>query len=645
MNKIPKIAVSFLLILSLILNPFASALDIRARAINPIVIEGAKFVITELIKIIGGSVTVYLGSEAVNATVEAVEESNRQNQISLNALEKGVGVEFYPTVTDENGNYTGATLSAKAVDGATLTDEEKAFADYFINYVNSHPDEFKISLHNNDTGYSLNLTPDQYETIKNSVSESYNEWVYDNIAKNTNDSNVVSMVENGVVPIYNFSFVGPQPSLSAPLTTGQATLMKDGFVHTIPFSSDIMNANGKFLSAEIAESYANGFDDFRILGNDSSGYYFNGSYTSYSGGRYILYNGIVYYRSYQSYTGNASANSTGSSTIAGIQDFVYYHDVNGVSLSSVYTGGSYSQGFYYNKTGEVAANSPQVKTIDDSDFTTTTGGGTVEIPRTEEEDIIGQAIGLGLINPDSALEFNEDGTLAGADGITIAKLQELIDMIAEGQLDFENIQEYLDLITKLVASGNYTATEQKVILDNIEALNQASTKSLEEINANILAISQALTLEGELEDVETEFSYLDVEHTGLVEAETIVNTALPIVGQAKQLVSNIFMSAGGSSKSFSNVPNFNFYWDSNKDGEVEKYNFFDLSFMEQTLTNDNLEDKNRFTEPMTVREFVHQLIVFLCYAVFLVKLLRRIPSLVGGSESMTNDIDTISRNT
>ena len=639
MSKIPKIAVSFLLILSLILNPFASALDIRARAINPIVIEGAKFVITELIKIIGGSVVVYLGSEAVSATDEAIQEAQRNQASALNALEKGVGVELTPSVVDEYGNYHDAYYSATLGDTSSLTDEEKEFAQYFVNYVNSHPDEFAVTLEKQeDGGYKFQLTPDQYEKMKNSVSESYNEWVYDNIAKNTNDSNVVSMVENGVVPIYNFSFVGPQPSLSAPLMTGQATLMKDGFVHTIPYSSDSL-VNGRFATAEAAESYAKGLDGVNVNGSDTQGYYFTASYTGYGGGRYILYNGVAYYARSYSYTAGAVGRSC-NSILASVPEFINFVDVNGNTLASVYTGGAYAQGIYYNKTGEVALDRPQVTTIDDSEFTTTTGGGTVEIPRTEEEEVISQAMELGLINPDSTLELNEDGTIAGADGMSLAKLQELIDMIASGNLQFENIQEYLDLITKLVASGNYTATEQKVILDNIEALNLSSAKSLEEINAAVLAISQALTLEGELEDVETEFSYLDVQHTGLVEAETIVNTALPIVGQAKQLVTNVFNSVDESSE----VPNFNFYWDSNKDGEVEKYNFFDLSFMEQPLTNANLEDKSRFTDVMTVREFIQYIIIFVVYAGYLIKLLRRIPGLLGGSEGMSDDVNTINSN-
>lgn len=639
MSKIPKIAVSFLLILSLILNPFASALDIRARAINPIVIEGVKFVITELIKIIGGSIVVYLGSEAVEEGAEYAEheldlqkKAASYNASAVKALEESVGVEL-----STKGENIGC-FQAYKVEGAELTAEEQEFADFFINYVNSHPDEFTVGFANVAGQYELTMTPEQYEAIKNEVSLAYNEWVLNKLSYEDKLGNTQILADILGTPTYDFGFVGPIPTLTFPTSTGMVSLMKDGFVHTIPYSSDSL-VNGRFATAEAAESYAIGLDGVIVNGSDTQGYYFTASYTGYGGGRYILYNGVVYYARSYSYTSSAVGRSC-VSILATVPEFINFVDVNGNTLASVYTGGSYAQGIYYNKTGEVALDRPQVTTIDDSEFTTTTGGGTVEIPRTEEEEVISQAMELGLINPDSTLEFNEDGTIAGADGMTIAKLQELIDMIASGNLQFENIQEYLDLITKLIASGNYTATEQKVILDNIEALNQASAKSLEEINAAVLAISQALTLEGELEDVDTEFSYLDVEHTGLVEAETIVNTALPIVGQAKQLVTNVFNSVDESSE----VPNFNFYWDSNKDGVVEKYNFFDLSFMEQPLTNANLEDKSRFTDVMTVREFIQYIIIFVVYAGYLIKLLRRIPGLLGGSEGMADDVNTFNSN-
>ena len=295
--KFTKIAVSFLLILSIILNPLASAFDIRARAISPIVIEGAKWVITKLIEIVGGSVAVYLGSEAVAATDEAMQEAQRNQASALNALEKGVGVELTPSVVDEYGNYHDAYYSASLIDNSELTDEEKEFAQYFVNYVNSNPDEFAVTLEKQEDGsYKFQLTPEQYENMKNSVSESYNEWVFDKIAKNTNDSNVVSMVENGVVPIYNFSFVGPQPFLSAPLMTGQATLMKDGFVLSVPISSTVLNENGRLPTYEMAETYGRYFTDYTVGGNDVSGYSFTAKTSCYSGGFYILYDGILYYK-------------------------------------------------------------------------------------------------------------------------------------------------------------------------------------------------------------------------------------------------------------------------------------------------------------------------------------------------------------
>ena len=43
MHKFSKIAVSFLLIISIIFNPFVTVLDVRAGAIAPVIIEGIKY--------------------------------------------------------------------------------------------------------------------------------------------------------------------------------------------------------------------------------------------------------------------------------------------------------------------------------------------------------------------------------------------------------------------------------------------------------------------------------------------------------------------------------------------------------------------------------------------------------------------------
>ena len=58
------------------------------------------------------------------------------------------------------------------------------------------------------------------------------------------------------------------------------------------------------------------------------------------------------------------------------------------------------------------------------------------------------------------------------------KLQELIDAIGEGNLQFEDVQEYLDLITQLIGAGNLTASQQKALLDNINTNIQSITNAI-----------------------------------------------------------------------------------------------------------------------------------------------------------------------
>ena len=71
----------------------------------------------------------------------------------MSALENGVGVELTGGLLDEHGNVTSKPhIMASIVDGAELTPEQQEFASYFVNYENSHPDEFTVSLTLHDTG-------------------------------------------------------------------------------------------------------------------------------------------------------------------------------------------------------------------------------------------------------------------------------------------------------------------------------------------------------------------------------------------------------------------------------------------------------------------------------------------------------------
>ena len=79
----------------------------------------------------------------------------------------------------------------------------------------------------------------------------------------------------------------------------------------------------------------------------------------------------------------------------------------------------------------------------------------------------------------------------------------------------------------------------------------------------------------------------------------------------------------------------------------EVYTALDLSFLEAPLTNENLEDKGRFNGGLTVREFLQYLMIFLCYILFGIKVIKKLPGLIGGVSDGVEDfktVDTYSKN-
>lgn len=610
MNKFVKISLSLLIVLSIVLNPFSSIFDVKAFAINPIIIEGGKFVLTKMLEGAGAYIAFYLGAEATGHTLEAIENQNRINNNALVAMQNGVGVYLAsPTesLPDNPEIHSATAIYAERIDNPDLTPEQVDFANYFVNYVNNHPEEFQINystVHGSPDAYKPVMTTEQYEIIKNAVSDAYIDYSFRKQAVETQDKTIIEMVQNGVLPEYDFSFVGPQPSISAPVINGSAPLKKDGFL----FSPPIPHTTNKFSTEAEARSYFP-FDEVEIYGDDANGYTVSCYKNLYGMSRYVLYNGKLYFFTERNYVGYQYELGFGHSTAFSHSKSIYY-SADGECLADVYKEGSYfSYGFALNETGEIQSGSPTTAFVNDSDFTSQIGGGTVDIPRSEIEDLIKRAHEMGLAVPDSWIEFANDGSISSVDGIELAKLQELIDAVSAGNLGFENMQEYLDLLSKLVAAGNLTATQQKTLVDNI---------------------TKAITAEHTLEDVKFENSYLTVEHTGFKEAKTLVDK-LPIINQSKSLLNNLFETTNKNEQYNGTVPNFSFYWDSNKDGVKEKYTLMDLSFMEQPLTNSNLADKGRFSSSMTIRQFIQSLIILIAYSLFMIKILKRIPSFLSGA--------------
>lgn len=94
--------------------------------------------------------------------------------------------------------------------------------------------------------------------------------------------------------------------------------------------------------------------------------------------------------------------------------------------------------------------------------------------------------------------------------------------------------------------------------------------------------------------------------------------------QCKLIISNVF-----NYDDVVDPPSFKFYWDSNGDGESEIYDVLDLSFLETTLTNDNMEDKGWFATPIKAIDLLRYIIAAVIYGLFAMRLIKRLPTFYG----------------
>ena len=502
MHKFTKIAVSILLILSIILNPLASVFDIRAGAVATAAGFGGfivEFIIDQIVFQVGNQMwqTSINDPEGVYSTAKLAAFSKYENFITATDIVQ-VEYDIYP---DEFGNPAGSYKPTRFYLDPTviLNDEQREsyqlIVDTCNDYLASGGDSDFIYY---NIGGAYGFDPIGYEKLK--------EGIANKLIQNSVDKDVIDMVGNGVLPQYDFSFVGPQPSISAPVINGSAPLKKDGFL----FSPPIPHTTNKFSTEAEARSYFP-FDNVEIYGDDANGYTVSCYKNLYGMSRYVLYNGKLYFFTERNYVGYQYELGFGHSTAFSHSKSIYY-SADGECLADVYKEGSYfSYGFALNETGEVQSGSPTTSFVTDSDFTSQVGGGTVDIPRSEIEDIIGRAMELGLAVPDSWIQFAQDGSISSVDGIELAKLQELIDAVLAGNVGFENMQEYLDLLTKLVGAGNLTASQQKTILDNI---NSKSVAISEDISAIRDAIESMVAEDEEVVanndfDIETPDSIID----------------------------------------------------------------------------------------------------------------------------------------
>lgn len=295
------------------------------------------------------------------------------------------------------------------------------------------------------------LSSDAYEQVKNSVVNSL-------IFQMMQDSGD-SLASSGSLPTYSFDFVGPKQGLTIPTSTGSVGLVTGDFTYTSPLL--ISSYNGGDLGHYMTKSEAISFmaslpsslcSDACIFENDyGCRVSFNQSSCALS--NYIIYNGKVYYSKFLSggrsvfpYIGYFSSDF--SSSEFSCDKFV---SADGEHLKDVVssTSGLYC-GICFNTNTVDYESGPFYPgyAIDTDDFTAGIGGGETEIPLSDSELAISDALAVGLINEDSSLTLDENGNIVSADGIAIGKLNDIIDMLKNGTLEFEDIQSYLQTISQ-----------------------------------------------------------------------------------------------------------------------------------------------------------------------------------------------------
>lgn len=619
--------VSVIIVLSIVLNIFGFGV-LEARASSEAIISTLALAV---LSVVAGALTGVAAN--LSGQVLASIPENVLTNVNNQAIQNGEVI----LINEFNGSYYFETVSG--LDSDTLE-----FASFLCNYLNNC-ENIDTILNSYLTSINGGLSASNYAAIKSDAIRAFTGYIEAKQHAVNMENSESAMSELASILGVNwdsdidFDFVGPITPIQLSDVQSSHSIDIDGVHFFTPILLTYTEANGWPTRATIES-----------LGGDvaypitESGYY--GTKTinpGYGGSCYVIYDNDIYFNYYSAHRSQPYVNETIWITIPGSNNLSDWVNVQGQTLSSKVNSandviGSYVGIYAWTSPGNLEKRPILNSLPTNNDFIDTSGGGSISIPRSDAENTVGQAISLGLVSDDPTIELNADGSIASVDGIDLSVLENLVRELIDKTYSFESFEEYLQTITQLLQAGNANTDQIDDVLSALRAWELSQSDALSRINTTIntaaSSITEALSISAESEidlpDIDAE-GFI-VEHTGFAEANAIV-TNLPIVQQ----ISNLFDAVLDPDKYTETAPSFKFYYDSNGDGVQETYTALDLSFLENTLTNNNLEDKNRFQDPMTIREFIQILIISLCYIAFAFKVLRKLPSLLGGSESVASD--------
>lgn len=484
-------AIAFFLILTICLNIFSVISSASPAAGASAAVDVAWYVIRQALG--GGAVGSMMGSFAQDLADSAVGAyENLQDTIDdYNNQRFSFAQLDNPVQYFEDGSNSGWRVNSEI----SMTAEQQEMATYMVNFLNTNCPQL---VHEPGVGGGLSVS--SYEMIVKQAGKSYLAYLKEKcVADQTEEKQLLADLLDSSE--FQFSLTDHLSLIRASADTNTTSaISRNGYKYTAPLS---LCSNGFYRvtaveslgftpSSSTAEMIDNGY---------CASAFYNSDTPVYSGNQYIVYNNQIYY--YTAYAVSSTAYKRifsfpllfrydGSFISDGLKSF---YNASGQCLGDL--GITKSQALTF-KVGFCWAYEPvefaYPTTIKSDDLsTTTTVGIDSDVGFSDGENTVSDALALGLISPGDILTIDENGDIVAADNIAIDKLQEILDAIKAGTIDFDDIKEYMQVITQLIGAGNLTADEQRRLLDNVDTNVEALAGDISAIRAFADSLAEAKT--------------------------------------------------------------------------------------------------------------------------------------------------------
>lgn len=476
-----KKILSFLIVLTVLVNSIDLGF-LRVKASAEILTSTMLTLIESALANAAAGTSAYIANNNINSSGSSNLGFDLNGFTSYHGSNKTVS-----TISVDNVSGLTDGLLVLTVDGSTAVfsvdpsapADQVEFANLLAYKLNSLSSQYKTV---SDDG---TITAGQFEAIKNAATNATLNYLNSKEVFGAGDA----FANAGADP-YDINLTGPRDVLSQgiimPTSTGFVTSNISGFtLHPLGSAPQY-----GYSSRDQAQSIGCAMVNQRRA--EDGNYYWVGALqlSNYGCGMYIVYNGQIYYN----VTNAHSINQNGTFVSIGdcfvessLRNFV---NSSGESLASAGCVSSYGLQYGYFECTDPTVTTNIPANVREEDLQETSGGGELIIAPPAGSSIINSAIGAGILTPDSKLQVDENGNIIGADGLSLAQIEGLLNKIAEKETDFSSITGYLAAIQAATEGTNMSADQIAKIINNVKTAVDQNTTSISSINTTIAGVKE-----------------------------------------------------------------------------------------------------------------------------------------------------------